>query len=78
MGKPRLTRPVLEGLAMLAGVVEAGGCADILGSDEDDPDTRQAWARIQRACRWVRAMQRHKLGAAPDDENIEAGNIGDV
>lgn len=62
MSKPRLTNRVLSGLASIAGLVEAGSAADVLGNDEEqlDAEGKRTWKDIQRACEWVRAMQREK------------------
>lgn len=59
--KPRLTQKALSGLGSLAGLVDAGGPAGIMGYDEEQfTDTeRRGWDEIQAACRWIRAMQRH-------------------
>ena len=62
MSKPRLTNRVLSGLASIAGLIEAGSAADVLGNDEHqlDAEGKQTWKDIQKACEWVRAMQRAK------------------
>lgn len=59
---PRLTAKVLSGLTQLAGLVEAGGSAEILGYDEDQLDTNQKrdWDQINTACAWIRGMQRYR------------------
>lgn len=59
---PPLTKKVLAGLAVLAGVVEAGTSADILGYEEDKlaPEELADWENILKACEWIRNMQKAK------------------
>lgn len=67
--KPRMTKKVLEGLSRLAGLADAGGAAELTGYDEDqiakfvakgDTSSRDALRAIDAACRWIRAIQRHR------------------
>jgi hypothetical protein len=62
MSKPRLTIAVLRGLGQIAGYVEAGGCGDVMGVDEDtlDAEGKKQWHEVQRACDWIRKMQVEK------------------
>lgn len=58
MRMPRITPKILDGLATLAGVAEAGGPADILGYDEDSSFfDKEAWDNICVACSWIRKVQ---------------------
>ncbi len=58
MKQPRLSAHVLDGLVTLAGIVEAGGSADMLGYSEDSPSLdRKAWDEICDACDWIRKVQ---------------------
>ena len=68
--KPRLTANVLNGLATLAGLVEAGSSADILGADDDamTPEQKRDWQDVLRASKWVWAMRRHRVGSSPTPE----------
>lgn len=62
--KPTFSKSVINGLACLAGVVEAGGPEDILGNYIDgrrgDPETRQSWKEICAATKWIRDMQAYQ------------------
>jgi hypothetical protein len=62
MRKPSLTKRILHGLSMMAGVIEAGTCGDALGIAEEDLDKQGKidWNDITRACAWVRKMQAAK------------------
>jgi hypothetical protein len=62
--KPKLTRAVLEGLSVLAGIVEAGSSDDVLGISEEgmDAEMRKTWHEVLRACEWVRRMQSYREG----------------
>ena len=60
MRKPSLTPKVLRGLTTLSGVVGAGTCADILGNEPSDPETRKTWEDILRACEWIDEMVQYK------------------
>jgi hypothetical protein len=62
MTKPRLTKPVMDGLLTLSGVVGAGQCADILGNDYEqlDAEGKQSWDNIRRAMEWVSDMAAYR------------------
>lgn len=70
--KPRLTQKALSGLGRLAGLVEAGGPAEITGFDEEqfDDANRLEWAQIGAACSWIRRMQRHVGGSENVSERL--------
>lgn len=64
--KPRLTANVLAGLATMAGLIEAGGTAEICGYDEDQivrmkepgrSETRATLREVDAALHWIRKMQ---------------------
>jgi hypothetical protein len=68
--KPRLTDKVLSGLGAIAGVIEAGSSADVLGYDEEqlDAEGKRTWDEIQTACQWIRGMQNHRAIAKAESK----------
>ena len=59
MARPRLTSAVLDGLKVMRAVAESGACEDFLGNDETEPSTATDWAAVQRACKWIDAVEAH-------------------
>lgn len=63
MRKPRLTAKRIHGLLYMAGLVEAGDCADTMGLDSEDLDAegRYTWKAILSAVEFVNDLHKWHL-----------------